>query len=139
MAIKKVRERVHNGGNTNTDADWDTIYYETSEDMIVGQRQLLAETGWRMHPGGEIEQWGTTEVWFSNSAHKTVNITLPIQFKTKAFGVNANEVDNSMTTQGMFICGGNSTLTTLTLNVTDIALSNTRNGRVRVFWRVKGV
>ena len=35
MAIKKVRERVHNGGTTGTEADWDIIYMETSSDVSI--------------------------------------------------------------------------------------------------------
>ena len=59
MAVKKVRERVHNGGTTGTEADWDTIYKETSEDLVIGQIQALNNSGYRILPGGLILQWGS--------------------------------------------------------------------------------
>lgn len=54
----KVRERVYNGGGTGTEVDYDVLHYETSEDLIVGQVENLAETGYKKLPGGLILQWG---------------------------------------------------------------------------------
>ena len=88
MAVKKVRERVHNGGTTGTENDWDTIYTETSEDVIVGQVQLLGTTGYRVHPGGMIEQWGVVDG--VTNAWKTVKF--PIEFPSKSVSVALTEL-----------------------------------------------
>lgn len=78
MGIKKLRERVHNGGTTGTESDWDTYYYETSEDMVVGQVESLQENGYRQLSGGLILQWGTAVI--SNSNHSVEGtITLPVE------------------------------------------------------------
>lgn len=78
MAIKKVRERIHNGGTTGTEADYDVIYYETSEDLLVGQIQALNNSGYRILPGGLILQWGSIVATTSGYNFEST-ITLPIE------------------------------------------------------------
>ena len=85
MAIKKVRERIHNGGTTGTEADYDVIYYETSEDLIVGQKQSLDASGYRIMPGDLIMQWGTTEIYLNNQGNKSIEAIFPISFKSSVF------------------------------------------------------
>ena len=91
MAIKKVRERFHNGGTTGTEADYDVLHYETSEDMIIGQVQNLATTGYRTLPGGLIMQWGIVE-GVTNS-WKTVRF--PIEFPKASISVQLQELNNT--------------------------------------------
>ena len=134
MAIKKVRERVHNGGTTGTEADYDVIHYETSEDLIVGQKQSLVASGYRIMPGDLIMQWGVSEIYFNNQGNKTIEIIFPISFKTSVFSIIASEQDNSMTTFGSYntACYDATTnkFKVLVRNIFDSHLT----GRVRVNW-----
>ena len=134
MAIKKVRERVHNGGTTGTEADYDVIHYETSEDLIVGQKQSLVASGYRIMPGDLIMQWGVSEIYFNNQGNKTIEIIFPISFKTSVFSIIASEQDNSMTTFGSYNTACYDATTNkfklLVRNIFDSQLT----GRVRVNW-----
>ena len=134
MAIKKVRERVHNGGTTGTEADYDVIHYETSEDLIVGQKQSLVASGYRIMPGDLIMQWGVSEIYFNNQGNKTIEIIFPISFKTSVFSIIASEQDNSMTTFGSYNTACYDATTNkfklLVRNIFDSHLT----GRVRVNW-----
>lgn len=86
MAIKKVRERVHNGGTTGTEADYDVIHYETSEDLIVGQVQQLGDTGYRVLSGGLVLIWGSVVI--QNGAYEVeTTVKLPITVKKMGFPV----------------------------------------------------
>ena len=134
MAIKKVRERVHNGGTTGTEADYDVIHYETSEDLIVGQKQSLVASGYRIMPGDLIMQWGVSEIYFNNQGNKTIEIIFPISFKTSVFSIIASEQDNSMTTFGSYNTACYDATTNkfkmMVRNIFDSQLT----GRVRVNW-----
>lgn len=103
MAIKKVRERVHNGGTTGTEADYDAIYYETSEDLIVGQVQQLSTTGYRMYSGGIIEQWGEVEITIPVRGLGTANIIFPIEFPNKCIHATANVTKKTDTNSTSFV------------------------------------
>lgn len=139
MAIKKVREMVHNGGTTGTESDYDTIYRETTEDMIVGQMQLLDENGWKLQPGGMIEQWGIAEIYLLNQSSKTITITLPIKFTKKAFGIKPSEMDNSITSPGNFHVSAKPVgLGNAEITISDINGTVRPNGRVRVYWEIRG-
>ena len=90
MAIIKSRERVHNGGTSKTESDWDIIYKETSEDLIVGQVQSLNKTGYRKFPGGIIEQWGEVEITVPVRGMGSANIIFPIVFPNACVFSTAN-------------------------------------------------
>lgn len=109
MAIKKVRERVHNGGTTGTEADYDAIYYETSEDLIVGQVQQLSTTGYRMYSGGIIEQWGEVEITVPVRGLGTANIVFPVAFPNKCVHATTNITKKTDTNNTSFIDCINST------------------------------
>ena len=120
MTIKKVRERVHNGGTSGTESDWDTYYYETSEDMIVGQVQNLGRNGFRVFPGGLMEVWGETII-NSRDYEAEVTVTLPVEVVNPIFDIhltksgNTNAVDltvkkvsdTAITIKGMALARGN--------------------------------
>lgn len=91
MAIKKVRERVHNGGTTDTEADWDIIHTETSEDMLVSQIQSLSKSGYRTLPGGLTLQWGLVD-GISNAWKR---ITYPVSFKSTAVNIQMTEIGST--------------------------------------------
>ena len=134
MDIKKVRERVHNGGTTGTEADYDVIHYETSEDLIVGQKQSLVASGYRIMPGDLIMQWGTTEIYLNNQGNKSIEVIFPISFKSSVFSIIASEQDNSTTTLGSY----NTACYDATINKFKVMVRNIFDsqltGRVRVNW-----
>ncbi|MDU6297211.1 hypothetical protein, partial [Clostridium celatum] len=82
MTIKKGQY------NLKTANGYDTYHLETSEDMIVGQVQNLATTGYRTLPGGLIMQWGIVE-GVTNS-WKTVRF--PIEFPKASISVQLQEL-----------------------------------------------
>lgn len=86
MAIKKVRERVHNGGTTGTEADYDIIHYETSEDLLVGQVQEFGDTGYRVLSGGLILIWGSVVIQNSGYTAETA-VKLPVTVKKIGYPV----------------------------------------------------
>lgn len=141
MAVKKVRERVHNGGTTGTEADWDTIYKETSEDLLVGQIQSLASSGYKKHPGGLIEQWGTHDF---STGHKDgvigVTIKLPITFPTKILNVQVtlshfSEAEKSTITD-LSVAGDANTLSQIAIRA--IKNGSYLSGHVKCDYRVLG-
>ena len=116
MAIKKVRERIHNGGTTGTEADYDVIYYETSEDLLVGQVQEFGDTGYRVLSGGLILIWGSVVIQDGGYVvEKTVK--LPITVKRMGFPV-WGFYD---TTTQVFANATNRTTTGFTLTVKSLA------------------
>ena len=134
MAIKKVRERVHNGGTTGTEADYDVIHYETSEDLIVGQKQSLVASGYRIMPGDLIMQWGTTEIHLNNQGNKSIEVIFPISFKSSVFSIIASEQDNLTTTLGSYnIACYDATTNKFKIMVRNI-FDSQLTGRVRVNW-----
>ena len=115
MAIKKVRERVHNGGTTGTEADYDVLHYETSEDLIVGQVENLVETGYKKLPGGLILQWGRVQPSSNQSGDASQQVTLPVTFPKMCLGAfaNVNDVSGSHESIGNYKCnayGNNSAI-----------------------------
>ena len=115
MAIQKVRERVHNGGTTGTEADWDIIYMETSEDVLVGQVENLAETGYKKLPGGLILQWGRVQPSSNQSGEASQQVTLPVTFPKMCLGAFAsvNDVSGNHESIGNYKCnayGNNSAI-----------------------------
>ncbi|MBP3906955.1 MAG: hypothetical protein J6D12_07560 [Peptostreptococcaceae bacterium] len=93
MAIKKVRERVHNGGTTGTEADYDVLHHETSEDLVINQVQSLSETGYKVTSGGLIEIWGKKTL--SSSAHEAeTTVTLPLEVN-KVLNVQLSKEDSN--------------------------------------------
>ncbi|WP_195245038.1 gp53-like domain-containing protein [Clostridium celatum] len=113
MAIKKVRERFHNGGTTGTEADYDVLHYETSEDLIVNQVQQLTETGYRKLPGGMILQWGKVQPTSSSAGEASQQVILPIQFPSTCVGAFAsvNDIAGNHANIANYVCNayGNNT------------------------------
>lgn len=128
MAVKKVRERVHNGGTTGTENDWDTIYTETSEDVIVGQVQLLESTGFKVHPGGYTEQWGIVE----NVTNAWKTVRYPLEFKNKCVGIKLTEIADTGGAAQTFI--QTSTATRVDL----FAFKHESTTPRKFFWEAKG-
>ena len=116
MAIKKVRERIHNGGTTGTEADYDVIYYETSEDLLVGQVQEFGDTGYRVLSGGLILIWGSVVIINGSSVAQTT-IKLPVTVKRIGFPVFGFYDANDQ----VFANATNRTTTGFTLTVKSLA------------------
>ena len=116
MAIKKVRERIHNGGTTGTEADYDVIHYETSEDLLVGQVQEFGDTGYRVLSGGLILIWGSVVIQNTGYVVETT-VKLPITVKRMGFPV-WGFYD---TTAQVFANATNRTTTGFTLTVKSLA------------------
>ena len=111
----KVRERVYNGGGTGTEVDYDVLHYETSEDLIVGQVENLAETGYKKLPGGLILQWGRVQPSSNQSGYASQQVTLPVTFPKMCLGAfaNVNDVSGSHESIGDYKCnayGNNSAI-----------------------------
>lgn len=125
MAIKKIRERIHNGGTTGTESDWDTYYYETSEDMLVGQVQQLGDFGYRVLSGGLILVWGTVVV--QNSGYlATGSVKYPVTVKKSGFPVFG--VYDS--TGQVFVNAKNKTTTGFDYEIKALALANGSYGGI---------
>lgn len=136
MAIKKVRERMHNGGTTGTAADFDIIHYETSEDLIVGQVQQLGDTGYRVLSGGLVLIWGSVVIQNSNYEAETT-ITLPVRVKKLGFPV----FGCYDTTGQVFVNATNKTETGFNIKVKSLSPANGSVGgigAVRVNYFVTG-
>ena len=143
MAIKKIRERIHNGGTTGTESDWDTYYYETSEDMLVGQVQRLSTTGYRMYSGGIIEQWGEVEITVPIRGIGSTNITFPLSFPTKCVFASTNVTKRADTGSTSFVDCINSNFAIPTTNggaiiARNIDVSLTAATKFTVSWRALG-
>ncbi|MGJ0908841.1 hypothetical protein CF065_18915 [Clostridium sporogenes] len=68
-------------------SDWNTHYFQTSEDMIVDIVQSLGSTGYRKLPGGLTLQWGTLKTGSSpvvkqegSTYYTELTPSVPIQF-----------------------------------------------------------
>ena len=134
MAIKKVRERIHNGGTTGTEADYDVIHYETSEDLLVGQIQEFGDTGYRVLSGGLILIWGSVVIQNTGYVVETT-VKLPITVKRMGFPV-WGFYD---TTSQVFANAKNRTTTGFTLTVKSLAPASGNPsgiGAVRINYRV---
>ena len=79
---KKAVYKVHNG------TDFDEIMFKTSEDLLVGQNQMLSENGYRQLPGGLIIQWG-----YSLVEPTGTSINMPIRFPNGVFSVSTTVSD----------------------------------------------
>lgn len=136
MTIKKVRERVHNGGTTGTEADYDIIHYETSEDLLVGQVQNLARSGFRVFPGGLMEVWG--EATINNSGYEAeVTVTLPTEVVNPIFDIHLTKHGN---TNSVDLVVKSVSTTTITIKAMALARSNGTNvgiGAVGIFYNFK--
>lgn len=128
MTIKKAQY------NVKTESGFDTYHFETSEDLIVGQKQSLVASGYRIMPGDLIMQWGTTEIYLNNQGNKSIEVILPISFKASVFSIIAAEQDNSITTVGSY----NAACYEATTNKFKLMIRNIFDsqltGRVRVNW-----
>lgn len=131
MTIKKAQY------NVKTESGFDTYHFETSDDMIVGQKQSLVASGYRVISGDTddlIMQWGVSEIYFNNQGNKTIEVIFPISFKTSVFSIIASEQDNSMTTFGSYNTACYDATTNkfklMVRNIFDSQLT----GRVRVNW-----
>ena len=136
MAIKKVRERVHNGGTTGTEADYDIIHYETSEDLLVGQVQNLARSGFRVFSGGLMEVWGEANI--NNSGYEAeVTVTLPTEVVNPIFDIHLTKHGN---TNSVDLVVKSVSTTTITIKAMALARSNGTNvgiGAVGIFYNFK--
>ena len=136
MAIKKVRERIHNGGTTGTEADYDIIHYETSEDLLVGQVQNLARSGFRVFPGGLMEVWG--EAAINNSGYEAeVTVTLPTEVTKAIFDIHLTKHGN---TNAVDLVVKSVSATTITIKAMALARSNGTSvgiGSVGIFYNFK--
>ena len=131
MTIKKAQY------NVKTESGFDTYHFETSDDMIVGQKQSLVASGYRVISGDTddlIMQWGVSEIYFNNQGNKTIEVIFPISFKTSVFSIIPSEQDNSLTTFGSYnIACYDATTNKFKLMVRNIFDSHL-TGRVRVNW-----
>ena len=125
MAIKKVRERIHNGGTTGTEADYDVIHYETSEDLLVGQVQEFGDTGYRVLSGGLILIWGSVVIQNTGYVVETT-VKLPVTVKRMGFPV-WGFYD---TTTQVFANATNRTTTGFTLTVKSLAPASGNPGGI---------
>ncbi len=136
MAIKKLRERVHNGGTSGTESDWDTYYYETSEDMLVGQIQSLGRSGFRVFPGGLMEVWGETAI--NNSGYEAeVTVKLPTEVTNAIFDIHLTKSGN---TNAVDIVVKAVSATTITIKAMALARSNGTSvgiGAIGIFYNFK--
>ena len=99
--------------------DWDTVYFDASEDQIkTGWTQLLTTTGYRKLPGGLIIQWGIVGGTM-NGTSLVLAKTLALAFPTELFSVvsSIRNIDNDTAGQTeLFSC--NPTIMNLsTINV----------------------
>ena len=134
MAIKKVRERVHNGGTTGTEADYDIIHYETSEDLLVGQIQQNGHTGFRVLPGGLVLIWGSIVIQDSGYEVER-NIIFPVTVKEPGYPTFGCYDANGP----VFVNAANRSTTGFTLKVkavTPVQGSGTGIGAVRVNYQI---
>lgn len=141
MAIKKIRERMHNGGTSGTEADFDIIHYETSEDIIIGQVQQLGEIGYRKYPGGLIEQWGT-HYFDEKHAEGIIGVTieLPVTFPKKLVNVQVSlahegEPDKVVMSDITVASDAN---TTAQIGIRAVKNGDFKTGDVRCDYRVLG-
>ncbi|MEF9953427.1 MAG: hypothetical protein RR657_05055 [Peptostreptococcaceae bacterium] len=77
---KRAIYKVSNG------TDFDTIHFETVEELIKGAVQDLSPTGYRKLPSGLIIQWGSATANFINSGGTYIaesNVIFPIAFPSK--------------------------------------------------------
>ena len=136
MAIKKLRERVHNGGTSGTESDWDTYYYETSEDMLVGQIQSLGRSGFRVLTGGLMEVWGETAI--NNSGYEAeVTVKLPTEVTNAIFDIHLTKSGN---TNAVDIVVKAVSATTITIKAMALARSNGTSvgiGAIGIFYNFK--
>ena len=83
MANIKAQYNIDNG------VDFDTYHFETSEEMLVGQQQVLNNTGYRKLPGGLILAWGEVETTFNPGVTSSFNLELPIPMTNKILYADA--------------------------------------------------
>lgn len=122
-------------------SDWNTHYFQTSEDMIKEQVQSLNTTGYRKLPGGLILQWGyyLTPAGGSNGVDRGVyykiisGLKFPIAFSKRICSINVTP--NNARCWGFGADNGN--LEGFNLGCSNVITADTNNN-VYLFWRAIG-
>lgn len=117
--------------------DWDTHYFDTSEDMIKsGWVQSLGEARcYRKLPGGQIYIFGYGDLTTNASGIATQTITLPIAFPSKFVSLTGGiyEIGDSTWTVGQLV------LTKVGLNQAKIVINGGAPSKIfRVSFEAKG-
>ena len=137
MAIKKAQY------NVKTESGFDTYHFETSESQIIYQIQQLSTTGYRVHPGGLIEQWGEVDITVPIRGLGSTNITFPVSFPTKCVFASTNVTKRADTGSTSFVDCINSNFAIPTTNggaiiARNIDVSLTAATKFTVSWRALG-
>ncbi len=76
-------------------SDWDTHYFETSEDQIVTgfNQDMNAARGYKKFPGGQIHQFGYADLTTDSSGIAQVQIKLPTTFENHLVSLTGSHHD----------------------------------------------
>ena len=118
-------------------ADWDTHYFDTSEDMIKSGwvQSLGASRCYRKLPGGQIYIFGYGDVTTNASGYVAQTITLPIAFPSEFVSLTGGiyEINEATWTVGQL------TLKKVGLNQVKIILNEAAASKIyRVSFEAKG-
>lgn len=116
-------------------ADWDTHYFDTSEDMIKsGWVQSLGATNcYRKFPGGYLRQWGKYSATIPSVGYAAPEITFPIAFPNYITGIQLS-VRNSTGWRGNVRIRDGSSLSKLAIIVNDLNVGDS----IVVYWAAEG-
>ena len=75
--------------HTFNGTDWDTHYFDTSEDQIKSgwTQNLIKDGGYRKLPGGLILEFGVAMTPVNGDGNANINIAFPLAFPNEVFCV----------------------------------------------------
>lgn len=107
-------------------AGTDATHAVTPASLTTGQS--LASPGYITHPGGLIEQWGTSP---SISTNTSVSISFPTAFSTVVYGIHAMPIGSGGS-------GGESYAFVTSVGTASFSLQNAASVSLTFYWRAIG-